>query len=91
MTPDSLRPEYTFEEFCAQRMELVMHISGNKEHYMHRFNKETGVNKVTVTQKKKNGDYGNPSSIYYINDDPNNYDTVDQIYVAYMKKVCGIE
>lgn len=85
-----MRPELTFEEFCTQPMELVMHISGDKEHYMHRFNKETGVNKVTITHKKKNGDYGKSYTTYYIADDPTNYNTPDQIYVAYMKKVCGV-
>lgn len=85
-----MRPEMTFEEFCTQHMELVMHISGDKEHYMHRFNRTTGVNKVTVTRKKKNGDYGKSYTTYYIADDPANYNTPDQIYVAYMKKVCGV-
>ena len=85
-----MRPELTFEEFCAQPMELVMHISGDKEHYLHRFNKETGVNKVTVTPVKRNGEFGHPTAIYYIADDPTNYGKPDQIYVAYMKKVCGV-
>jgi hypothetical protein len=85
-----MRPELTYEEFCAQRMELVMHISGDKEHYLHRFNKETGVNKVVVTPVKKLGGFGKSSTIYYIADDPANYNTPDQIYVAYMKKVCGV-
>lgn len=84
------RPELTFEEFCSKPMEMVMHISGEKEHYLHRFNRETGVNRVTVTPLKKNGEFGKPSTIYYISDDPNNYTAPDQIYLAYMMKVCGV-
>ena len=91
MRPGILRPELTFEEFCALKMEMVMHISGTKEHYLHHFNYETGVNRVTVTPVKNTYEFGKPSIIYYINDDPINYKTPDQMYVAYMKKVCGVK
>jgi len=82
--------ELTFEEFCALPMELGMHISGDKEHYLHRYNRETNVNKVVITRKKKNGGFGKSSTIYYLPNEVENYDTADQIYVAYMEKVCGV-
>jgi hypothetical protein len=85
------RPELTYEEFCARPMTLYMHLSGDKEHYIHRFNQETGVNKVTITLKKKDGSFGKSTDSYYIADDPVTYYTPDQMYVAYMKKVCGIK
>jgi len=82
--------ELTFEEFCALPMELGLHISGDKEHYLHRYNRETNINKVVITPKKKNGGFGKPSTIYYIPNDPVNYLTADQVYVAYMEQVCGV-
>lgn len=90
MTPDCLTPEYTFEEFCALPMTLGLHISGDKEHYMHRYNPSTGVNKVTITPVKKTGGFGTPKTVYYFQNDPRNFDTADQIYVAYMEIVCGV-
>ena len=83
--------ELTFEEFCAMPIELGMHISGDKEHYLHRYNRETNVNKVVITRKKKNGGFGKSSTIYYLPNEVENYETVDQIYVAYMEKVCGVK
>jgi hypothetical protein len=82
--------EYTFEEFCALPMELGMHISGDKEHYLHRFNPSTGVNKITITRVKKEGGFGRSLSHYYLQDDKRTFTTADQVYVAYMEKVCGV-
>jgi hypothetical protein len=90
MTPDSLRPEYTFEEFCALPMQLSMHISGDKEHYLHRFNPSTGVNKITITKVKKEGGFSISLSHYYLPDDKRTFTTADQVYVAYMEYVCGV-
>jgi hypothetical protein len=83
--------ELTFEEFCQLPMTMSMHISGSKEHYLHRFNRETNVNKVVITPVKKNGEFGKPSVIYYLPDDSRTFDTADQVYLAYMEKVCGVE
>ena len=93
--------ELTFEEFCAMPMELGMHVSGDKEHYLHQYNRETNVNKVVITKKKKNGGFGESSTIYYLPNevgckppympDAEQYKTADQIYVAYMEQVCGVK
>ncbi len=91
MKPDCLRPEYTFEEFCALPMQLGLHVSGSREHYLHRFNPSTRVNKVTITPVKKNGGFGNAVSFYYLPDDPRTFHTADQVYVAYMEIVCGVK
>lgn len=80
--------EYTFEEFCQLPMELVFHMSGTKEHYLHKVNKETGVYKITITPVKRNGEFGTPTTIFYFGDLA--YDTADQAYVAYMEKACGV-
>jgi hypothetical protein len=83
--------ELTFEEFCALPMELGMHVSGDKEHYLHQYNRDTNVNKVVITKKKKNGEFGESSNIYYLPKEVEHYTTADQIYVAYMEQVCGVK
>ena len=91
MTPDSLTPEYTFEEFCALPMTLGLHISGDREHYLHRHNQSTGVNKVTITPVKHGHLFGTPKNFYYLPDDKRTFHTADQAYVAYMEIVCGVQ
>lgn len=91
MQVDSLRPEYTFEEFCALPMQLGLHVSGDKEHYLHRFNPSTRVSKVTITPKKKNGEFGKAKCFYYLPNDDRTFHTADQVYVAYMEIVCGVK
>ena len=83
--------EYTFEEFCQLPMQLSMHISGDREHYLHRFNPSTGVNKVVITPVKKNGGFGKPVCFYYLPGDKRTFHTADQVYVAYMEIVCGVK
>ncbi len=90
MTPDSLRPEYTFEEFCALPMTLAIHINGDREHYLQRYNPSTNVQQVVVTPVRKNGEFGKAKSFYYLPDDPRTFQTADQVYVAYMEYVCGV-
>lgn len=83
--------ELTFEEFCSKPMRLVMHISGEKEHYLHRFNDELGVTKVVVTKVKKHGGFCKSSTIYLLDYDTRTFTTADQVYLAYMEKVCGVK
>jgi hypothetical protein len=70
---------------------LSMHISGEKEHYLHRFNPSTGVNKIVITPVKKLGGFGKSSTYYYLPDDKRTFQTADQVYVAYMEIVCGVK
>lgn len=91
MTSDNILPEYTFEEFCALPMTLGLHVSGTKEHYLHRFNSITGINRVTITPVKKRGGFGTPKSFFYWARDEETYDTADQMYLAYMEYVCGVK
>ena len=84
------RPELTYEEFCALPMTLAMHMSGDREHYLHRYNPSTGVNKVVITPVNKNGGFGTPQAFYYLPNDPRTFHTADQIYLAYMEIVCGV-
>jgi acyl CoA:acetate/3-ketoacid CoA transferase alpha subunit len=82
--------ELTFEEFCAKPMELVMHISAEKEHYLHRANREVGVTKIVITKVGKYGGFGKSYTSYILKDDERVFTTADQVYLAYMEKVCGV-
>jgi hypothetical protein len=86
-----MKPELTFEEFCAKPMDLVMHMSAEKEHYLHRCNREIGVTKIVITKVKKNGGFGKSYTAYMLDDDKRNFTTSDQVYVAYMEQVCGVK
>jgi hypothetical protein len=83
--------ELTFEEFCAQPLDLVMHISGEKEHYLHRFARTVGVSKIVITRVGKYGGFGKSYTTYYLEGDKRNFTEPDQVYLAYMEKVCGIK
>jgi len=84
------RPELTFEEFCQLPLTLSMHISGDKEHYLSKINKEAGVQRITITKVKKNGDFGVSHSVFTLAGDERVFKTADQVYVAYMEQVCGV-
>ena len=83
--------ELTFEEFCAMPMRMVMHINGDKENYLHRFNDELRVSTITITKKNKYGQFTTSSYLYIFDDDKRNFQTADQVYLAYMEKVCGVK
>ena len=82
--------ELTFEEFCALPMRLVMHMSAEKEHYLHRCNDEVGVSKIVITRVKKHGGFGKSYTSYYLKNDERLFNTPDQVYLAYMEKACGV-
>ena len=83
--------ELTFEEFCAKPMRMVMHLNGEKENYLHRFNDDLRVSKTTITKKNKYGESTKSFDVYILDHDPRNFQTADQIYVAYMEQVCGVK
>lgn len=80
--------EYTYEEFCKLPMTLVYHISSEREYTSVRINKETDVGRISITPNEYNGYTGNAEIFYTF--DHKTYDTSDQVYVAYMEKVCGV-
>jgi hypothetical protein len=82
--------ELTFEEFCGQPMQLVMHISAEKEHYLHRHAPTVGVSKIVITRVKKHGGFGKSYSTYHLKDDKRVFTTADEVYLAYMERVCGV-
>ena len=83
--------ELTFEEFCAKPMRMVMHLNGEKKNYLHRFNDDLRVSKTTITKKNKYGEFTKSFDVYILDNDPRNFQTADQVYLAYMEKVCGVK
>lgn len=80
--------EYTYEEFCQLPMLLLYHVSAEREYMSMGHNKETGVSRVSVTPNEYNG-YKGKTEVFYTFDG-NTYDTSDQVYLAYMEKICGV-
>jgi hypothetical protein len=83
--------ELTFAEFCQMPMELVWHISTDKQHLLSKFNKETGVLRHTVTRINRRGEFGKSTTTYSLEGDSRTFTAPDQVYVAYMEKVCGVK
>ena len=82
--------ELTFEEFCAQPMELRLHISAEKEHYLHRYAPSVEVSKIVITRVKKTGGFGKSYTNYILKGDDRSFKEPDQVYLAYMERVCGV-
>ena len=82
--------ELTYAEFCELPLKLVWHFSCDTEHVLTKANKETGTFKHTVTRVKRNGEFGKVTTTYALRDDKRTFTTVDQVYVAYMEKACGV-
>ncbi len=83
-------PELTFEEFCAKPMQLVIHLNGQKENYLHRHCAEVQVSTITITKKNKWGHFAKSKTMYIFSLTGDDYETADQVYLAYMEKACGI-
>lgn len=87
--------ELTYEEFCELPMTYVQGLRFDwGAHRMHR-NEEHGIQRETITkQKRKNDIYSgwkDPKIVFFLDGDDRQFDTSDQVYVAYMEKVCGIK
>ena len=83
--------QLTFEEFCSQPMQLVLHLSAEKEHYLHRHAPTVGVSKIVITRVKKTGGFGKSYVTYILKGDERVFKEADQVYLAYMEKVCGVK
>ena len=86
--------ELTFEEFCQLPLQYTLGRSFNwGAHRMHR-NDDIGLQVETVTKRKKVGDiysgWKKQERAFFLDGDNRQFDTIDQVYVAYMEKVCGV-
>jgi hypothetical protein len=88
-------PELTFEEFGSMPIQHTMGMSFDwGSHRMYR-NEDLGIQKEVVTMRKEKGNiYGgwhDGDVKYFLDGNPCQFDTSDQLYLAYMEKACGIK
>ena len=83
--------ELTFEEFCELPLLYTTGVRASKYAIRLYHNAECNIAKqVTTPFNELTYSWGNPSVIYFMPSDERNFDTVDQLYLAYMEKVCGV-
>ena len=71
--------ELTFEEFCELRFEYRMGITF-----------DTGAGRLYRNDKRA-GVWGKEKRYWFLDFDDRKFKTIDQCYVAYMEKVCGVK
>lgn len=89
-----MKPELTYEEFCAKPLTYTQGMRFDwGAHRMHR-NEELGIQKEVITEQEECGNIYSgwkPATVaFFLDGSDKQYDTPDQLYVAYMEKVCGI-
>ena len=87
-------PELTFDEFTKLHMTNMLHISYDWGAASIDVNFSHGIRKEVITKRKVKGDiysgWQEPDVGYFLGNDDREFKTVDQLYVAYMEKVCGV-
>ena len=87
--------ELTFEEFCKLPLQYTLGMTFDWGAIRMRSNDGIGLQVETVTKRKRKGDiysgWKEQKQYYFLDGDDRQFDTQDQVYVAYMEKVCGIE
>jgi hypothetical protein len=85
------RPELTYEEFCELPLTYTSGISFDKFAIRQYQNFRHGIAKeVNTPYNPKTHQWGKPKVVYFMPDDKRNFDTPDQLYVAYMGVACGV-
>ena len=85
------RPELTFAEFSELPLTYTFGMSASTYAVRQYQNLGHGIAKeVNTPFNEKKWEWGKPKVVYFMPDDERNFDTVDQLYVAYMGKVCGV-
>ena len=84
--------ELTFQEFCELPMQYTMGLRLEKSARRMFRNNEVGLQKEIVTPYNPITEtWGIGRTYYFLDDDKRCFDAVDQVYVAYMEKVCGVK
>jgi hypothetical protein len=85
-------PELTYEEFCSLLLYYTFGLRADKYAIRQYRNEEHGFGKTVKTPfSAVRHEWGLPDICYYLLEDGRVFDTPDQLYVAYMEKVCGIK
>lgn len=91
MSSPLIRPELTFEEFCDLPLTYTFGVRFNDGATRQHMNTDYGFGMQTDTPySEKTGRWGRGKVKYYLTEERKVYDTPDQLYVAYMAKVCGV-
>jgi hypothetical protein len=89
------RPELTYEEFCELHFEFRWRMTGDWGAETVYVNDDCGIWKYVQTKRKVRGDIysGWKDSVvsYFIDSDGCEFKSFEDLYVAYMEKVCGVE
>lgn len=89
------RRELTFKEFCQLPFVYTMGMVYDWGAQRMSRNEEHGLQIEVVTKRKRKGDiysgWHDGQRAFFLDGDPNQYDTLDQLYVAYMEEVCGVK
>jgi len=87
--------ELTFEEFCERPLQYCLGMTGDTGAKRLYRNEDLKIQKEVHTKLKRRGDiysgWKEPQIAYFLDGDSREFTTVDQLYVAYMEKVCGIK
>jgi len=87
--------ELTYEEFCALPMQYTMGMStASGAHRMYR-NEQVKLQQEIHTNRERYDDpYGGwkeQTVTFFLDGDARQFDTLEDVYVAYMEKACGIK
>jgi hypothetical protein len=84
--------ELTFEEFCELRFEYRMGITFDTgAQRMYRNDKHMLQKEVYTDRNKRTGEWGLGKAYWFLDFNEGSYESIDQVYVAYMEKVCGVK
>ena len=91
----SSHEELTFEEFCDLPIVCIMHVTLDWGAIGMYQNVDKGLMRVVTTKRKRKGDifsgWKDEVVRYVLDGDSRTHDTVDQLYLAYMERACGIK
>ena len=84
--------ELTFEEFCNLDFEYKVGIvKDNGAQRLYR-NDRSGIQiEVYTKRNKRTGEWGTGKRYWFVDGDKRTFRTIDQCYLAYMEKVCGVK
>jgi hypothetical protein len=81
--------ELTFEEFCELPLQYTFGIMfDNSAQRLYRNDKHKLQKEVYTDRNKRTGEWGLGKAYWFLDFNEGSYESVDQVYVAYMEYVC---